>query len=390
LVLARGICFGLSAKPQLSDSVITVPGDTGIFVCTLSRLSANTAYFVRAFARTNDSVYYGNAQSFKTARYIDSPVTLYAGIGSVLYAVNAQTGKLKWQVSFPSTFYSSPFYANGMVFIGCNDSKLYAIDSTGSERWSVSVANGAGLTPIAKDGLLYKVDGLGNLFVYDVATGAQVWSAKGAADNNVTLSNGLIYINNDYLQALDGKTGAVKWSSPAGLGTPVVVNNRVYTLGLQDYIAYEYDANTGALIKSLPGDQFNTTNFFLDGVQLNMYHGNFYGIRDYPDQRGLVVYDSLGTLKWTANVAVQSPGGLYNEGPQPFFSDSAAYLYDENAGMVCYNAYTGAILSQPPQTAWRRPTSLTIANGILYYQSDFLYAVDPATRTSSGTIVQLG
>lgn len=378
-ILARGVCFGRTHNPTVSDSIITVSGDTGVFVCNLSPLSASTTYYVRAFARTDSNVNYGNEQSFKTARLVDSLLTLYGTVGNELYAVNAQTGKLKWQVTLASSFISSPFYADGMIFVGGDDSKLYAFDTTGTQRWAVPINGSSVTTPLVKGGIVYELGGFGTLYAFNMQTGAQIWSVAGPSLSDISLVNGIIYRNSDYLQAVDSKTGAVIWNAPYGMGTPVVAYNRVFTIDARSYQGFQYDANSGALITGFPTGPLRTSTFF-QGQNLNVYNGNVYCVRFLPTQ-GLVVTDTLGSVKWTADLMADPSDYNYYRGPQPYFSDSAAYIFDINRGMVCYNAYTGAFILGPAQTEWRKPGSLTIANGILYYFSDFLYAFDPSTRT---------
>lgn len=68
-VFQRGICWGTSPNPvqdSWSNTAYDNGGETGTFTCNLSYLSANTTYYVRAFARNNIGVSYGDNVEFTT------------------------------------------------------------------------------------------------------------------------------------------------------------------------------------------------------------------------------------------------------------------------------------------------------------------------------------
>jgi hypothetical protein len=46
---------------------VPVDSSTGVFAFTISGLTANTVYYIRAAALSNGSLSYGAVQSFKTA-----------------------------------------------------------------------------------------------------------------------------------------------------------------------------------------------------------------------------------------------------------------------------------------------------------------------------------
>lgn len=66
-VLARGVVWGTSENPDVSLSTKTTDGDgTGAFTSTITSLSQNTKYFVRAYATNDNGTGYGNQISFTT------------------------------------------------------------------------------------------------------------------------------------------------------------------------------------------------------------------------------------------------------------------------------------------------------------------------------------
>ena len=67
VVTARGVCWGTSENPTVSGNHTTDGNGVGNFVSTMTGLSANTTYYVRAYATNAIGTAYGDNVSFTTA-----------------------------------------------------------------------------------------------------------------------------------------------------------------------------------------------------------------------------------------------------------------------------------------------------------------------------------
>jgi len=65
-VSARGLVYGTTSNPTLSNTVLTIGSGTGGFSGTISGLTPNTTYYVRAYATNSAGTGYGNEISFQT------------------------------------------------------------------------------------------------------------------------------------------------------------------------------------------------------------------------------------------------------------------------------------------------------------------------------------
>lgn len=85
-VTARGIVYATTSNPTLSNSVVNSASGTGVFTSNLTGLTANTLYYVRAFATNSAGTAYGNEVTFTTSAAAGGlPVlttTAVSGIGS--------------------------------------------------------------------------------------------------------------------------------------------------------------------------------------------------------------------------------------------------------------------------------------------------------------------
>jgi uncharacterized protein (TIGR02145 family) len=66
-VTARGVCWGISENPTISDSKTSDASGIGIFASSLTGLIGNTSYYVRAYATNSAGTQYGNQVNFKTS-----------------------------------------------------------------------------------------------------------------------------------------------------------------------------------------------------------------------------------------------------------------------------------------------------------------------------------
>jgi uncharacterized protein (TIGR02145 family) len=77
-VTVKGVCWGTSTKPAITDSKTSDGMGTGSFTSSLTGLSPNTMYYVRAYATNSEGTSYGNEVSFPTSQIVAATVTTTA------------------------------------------------------------------------------------------------------------------------------------------------------------------------------------------------------------------------------------------------------------------------------------------------------------------------
>lgn len=76
-VISRGVCWNLTNNPTTANNKTTDGTGTGAFSSSITGLTANTTYFVRAYATNNSGTSYGNEISFKTNKAIIPQFNIY-------------------------------------------------------------------------------------------------------------------------------------------------------------------------------------------------------------------------------------------------------------------------------------------------------------------------
>ena len=128
-------------------------------------------------------------------------------------------GTKKWEFLTGNSVESSPAIgADGTVYVGSDDKKVYALDgATGAKKWEFLTGNSVGSSPaIGADGTVYVGSGDKKVYALDGATGAKKWeflTGNSVYSSPAIGADGTVYIGsgNNKVNALDGATGAKKW-----------------------------------------------------------------------------------------------------------------------------------------------------------------------------------
>jgi outer membrane protein assembly factor BamB len=284
---------------------------------------------------------------------------------------NAKNLQLKWKnpIGVSNSFVpSSPAVANGVVYYGSENGKLYAINAdTGSGLWSFTPSEISSFgnqieSPAVANEVVYV--GSANSYVYalNARTGAKLWSFNtesmfgfgGPIEGAATVANGIVYIGNvQAIFALNAETGAVLWSrkEPEVVGAPAIANGVVYVTSSGSLEAL--NATTGAQLWIFRvSANVYTAPAVANGV---VYFGSF------DDGKIYALNASTGALLWsyTADSFVES---------SPAVANGAVYFGSDDNNVYALNAQTGAKLWSY-NTAYPVRSSPAIANGVVYINS---------------------
>lgn len=219
------------------------------------QLWSNFATFI-AEAQRLDSCDGRNRDSFERG----TQGTVFFGTeGNELYAVDALTGRLRWNYKTEGSIYSSPVVANGTVYFGSWDKRLHALDvSTGKLKWSYKTEGEINSTPMVMHGKLYFGSFDGRLYALDAVSGELRWSYStgGRILCSPAATPSTVYFGSEdgKWYAVDAATGSIKWSfsreaadvddQEFGYGCIGIANDLVYFLGSNEKL-YALDVETG-------------------------------------------------------------------------------------------------------------------------------------------------
>ena len=186
--------------------------------------------------------------------------------------------KLAWTFHTNGMVMSSPAVADGTVYIGSNDGRLYALDlGTGVKKWEFKTGARVTSSPAVSNGTVYFESYDGSFYAVDAASGARKWKFATAGEHRFTAKhlhgiepaaemmpdpfdfylsspavwNGAVYFGSGdgNVYALDAATGAVKWKYRTGdvvHASPAIADGTLF-IGSWDSWFYALDAARGAL-----------------------------------------------------------------------------------------------------------------------------------------------
>lgn len=216
-----------------------------------------------------------------TAPTIQDSIAFF-GAGSNFYALDANTGVLKWKhyEEGPGFSWSNPAVANGIVYFTNSNNKIYAADAqTGNIIWSRTVTDYDRIfrtSPVIKDNILYTSTdtvnrSIKNILAINALTGDILMSYNnsgrgGFGTNSVALANNMLYASgsDSSLYAWDISKKDYKWRFKVGAniyGSPVVAGKIAY-IASEDKSMYAIDATNGTLLwKYTTGDKIYASPF---------------------------------------------------------------------------------------------------------------------------------
>jgi len=281
---------------------------------------------------------------------VAADMVFVGGEDSNVYAYDQNTGTLKW-VRYAAKVHSSPAYSNGRVFVGSYDGKIYALNaSTGLTVWNKQLANEIYTSPTVVDGRVFitsnNIDSQHNAWIYALneTNGATLWSWL------ITVQGGNFRTNT--------------FSSPAVSGGRVFFGARLYYYGESSIIAL--NATSGGLLwdKAVNGSAEIWSSPGVDETQGTVYVGS-----DDGNVYGLDVTNGDTVRLLPVGGSVQSSPAIGSNMVVFGANDKQVYGYT-NLGAKIWNYTTGGPVRSSP----------AIASGRVFVGSDdgYIYILNLA------------
>ncbi|KZN22906.1 hypothetical protein A4G99_17585 [Haladaptatus sp. R4] len=147
----------------------------------------------------------------------EDTVFVYGGL--FLSAFDVKTGKRRWEFSTGLETEGCPAIADGVVYVGSDDTYVYALDAaTGERQWRYKTDDSVSCdTPVA-DGVVYAGSEDGNVYALNAKTGKKRWKRRVGSVETIALDGGHVYVGSgrsdtSTLQAFTAETGTECWSS---------------------------------------------------------------------------------------------------------------------------------------------------------------------------------
>jgi len=335
LVTARGVCWSTSVNPTTALSTKTTDGTgTGSFISSITGLTANTTYYVRAYATNSAGTAYGLPQiSFKTLQNVSTPtvtttsVTTYtttsATVGGNVTASggttvsergvywgtsqNPQTTGTKLQIGSGTGLFSTSL--SGLIPNTTYYIKAYAINSAGTAYGTQESFTTNSVSPVVPT---LTTTAVSSITSTTATSGGNISSDGGVA----VTAKGVCW------STTSNPTTALSTKTTDGTGTGSFTSSITGLTANTTYYVRAYATNSAGTAYGLPQVSFTTSSSGQLGTVTDT-EGNIYKTITIGTQTWMA--ENLKTIK-------------YNDGTTiPLVTDGAAWAALSTPGYCWYN-----------------------------------------------------
>jgi eukaryotic-like serine/threonine-protein kinase len=147
-----------------------------------------------------------------------------------------EVSKAIWEFKCEDEVRGSPAYHNGVIYAGCYDNNLYALDANqGKFIWKYPTDGGIVSKPAVYEDSIFVGSEDNRLHAVYIRTGRVNWTyfTKGPIRSSPFIAEGHIFLGSDdrFIHAVNAVTGRPAWLQDAGAAvrsTPLVVDDLVY------------------------------------------------------------------------------------------------------------------------------------------------------------------
>jgi outer membrane protein assembly factor BamB len=282
-----------------------------------------------------------------------------------------KTTELLWAFRCEDELRSSPCIANGMVFIGCYDTNLYALDAKRGEfRWKYATEGGISSSPAAWQDIVVVGSEDGVVYAFDARRGKPRWTFRTgkAIRSSPRIEDRAVFVGSDdqHFYALDGLRGTLIWKYRTWMpirSSACITEDSVF-VGGDDGHVYGFDIRNGGLRwKQKTQQPVRSTPAFAEGLVLvGSMDNNFYAL----DGEG-----GWPAWRYRTNHYVNSSPCVV--GSRVFVGgvDGAMYAFEVKNGRVAWKFESGSQITSSPRAE----------GGFVYFGATdgFVYCLDAGT-----------
>jgi outer membrane protein assembly factor BamB len=299
-------------------------------------------------------------------------------VGSSLYIgndngdldkIDAKTGELIWTQKFPGAIVGAPMIQNGVIYFGCGDYHLYAVNDndTHDTRWSYATNGIIPASPIVGDEFVYFASSDENVYCLSKQDGHKIWSLQFNYDPSITppaFADNILYIvDGSTLYAVNARNGETKWSqrlTGGGITTPPTIGpDFVGVCGLDGTVAVfnkqgklRWRDNIGNPSYAPP---LLTSNVFL----VSALNGVLYAL---SSDSGKLLWEYVVPASLTKKIAPSAPAQVDSA---PILDAGTLYVLSDDGSLSALSP--NGLSSLPPRVTAMDPTpgSTVAGTGIL-------------------------
>jgi outer membrane protein assembly factor BamB len=166
------------SSPAIAGGRVYIGSADGYVYCVSLHDGSGQWRFATTGASLESSQFGYDRRTVESSPAVVNGVVYVGGRDGFLYAINADSGTLRWRFDHKASWVvTSPAVGNGVVYAGSSDNAfVQALDAeTGAELWRTRTGGIVWSSPALSGQTIYVGDGIGRLHALDARTGAERW-----------------------------------------------------------------------------------------------------------------------------------------------------------------------------------------------------------------------
>ncbi|HMQ35166.1 MAG TPA: serine/threonine-protein kinase [Chloroflexaceae bacterium] len=360
-VVVRALEYDMTARWQsaeeLKRALLAIPGVGAPGAVAAAAPSAPAV--VRGAARTEVVWDFTCEDEVRSSPAIAGGMVFVGCYDTNLYALDAGRGEFRWKHATEGGVSSSPAVWSDTVVFGSEDGAVYGLDMRrGSPRWTFRTGKPVRSSPRVEDRVVFVGSDDQHIYALDGLRGTVIWKHRtwNPIRSSACIQGQVIFIGGDdgHVYCLDARTGGVKWKQRTQQpvrSSPAYAEGLVF-VGSLDQNLYALDAEGG-----WPAWRFRTGHYVNSSpcvVGTRVFVGGVDGILYALDIK-------TGRLVWKHEVGSQITSSPRVEGGRVYFGsvDGSVYCLDAGQGTLLWKHATGAAVVSSP----------AVADGVVYIGS---------------------
>lgn len=361
-LVVKALEYDMTARWQsaqeMKQALLAVPGVSGVSTAA-SPTPSSAPSIVRGAAKTDLVWKFTCEDEVRSSPCVSGGLLFVGCYDTNLYALDATRGEFRWKHATEGGISSSPSVWQDYVFVGSEDSVVYAFDMRrGTLRWTFRTGKPVRSSPRIEDRVVFVGSDDQHVYALDGLRGTMIWKFRtwNPIRSSAAINGSVIYIGGDdgHVYCLDIRSGALKWKQRTQQpvrSIPTYSEGLVF-VGSTDQNLYALDAEGG-----WPAWRFRTGHYINSSpcvVGTRVFVGGVDGFVYALDVKN-------GRLVWKYETGSQITSSPRVEGGRLYVGgvDGNIYCLDAGTGALVWKYPTGAAIVSTP----------TLVEGIVYIGS---------------------
>ncbi len=361
-LVVKALEYDMTARWQsaeeLKQALLAIPGvGVGLGIATAAPVAAPA--IVKSATRTEVVWDFVCEDEVRSSPCVTGGMLFVGCYDTNLYALDTSRGDFRWKYATEGGISSSPVVWQDNVIVGSEDGALYCLDMRrGGLRWTFRTAKAIRSSPRIEDRVIFVGSDDQHIYAVDGLRGTVIWKYRtwNPIRSSACISGQAIFIGGDdgHVYSLDARTGMVRWKQRTQQpvrSSPAMGESLIF-VGSLDQNLYALDAEGG-----WPAWRFRTGHYvnsspFVVGTRLFVggVDGMLYALET-----------KTGRLVWKYDAGSQITSSPRVEAGRVYFGavDGHVYCLDAGQGALIWKHPTGAAVVSSP----------AVVDGVVYVGS---------------------